>query len=135
MNLNKIGQFPENQLKNNNNKLPFINKNPSIINLLHYSNSQLTFFPNRNQIKIYPKNSRIISYGSFGVNIHTKLYRINDYLNRTNKEINPFITAFNFQRTRTVKERNEIKDKENKNVLKADTGLTYTGFYKNKKSG
>ena len=135
MNLNKISQFPENLKQKTSNNLPFIKKVPTVRKLLHYSNSYLTPFPSENQYKNYPKNTRIISYGSYGINIHTKLYRINDYLSRTNKEINPFRTTFNFMNRRNLNENMEIKRKDSFDKFKADTGLTYTGFYKNKKSG
>ena len=133
MNLNKIGQFPENLKQKTSSNLPFIKKVPTVRKLLHYSNSHLSPFPSENQYKSYPKNTRIISYGSYGINIHTKLYRINDYLSRTNKEINPFRTTFNFMKMRN--ENTDLKRKDSIDKFKADTGLTYTGFYKNKKSG
>jgi len=135
MYLNKLsGIVDYNQQIKKINQLPIIKKLPTIRKELHYSNSYITPVPNENNYKNYSKNSRIISHGTYGINIHTKLYRINDYLNMTNKEINPFKTINSFPRTKSVNDNIGIKMKDEFTQFKADTGKTYTCFYPLKKT-
>ena len=133
MNLNKFEILSDKNRQNNTNRLPFIKKVPTMKKIFHYSNSYLSSYPREIPNKIYPKNTRVISYGSYGVNIHTKLYRINDYLNQSKRETNPFRTSsFNFQKTRNIKNNKDKKKKEISDKIKADTGLTDSHFFKKK---
>ena len=132
MNLNKFPQLSEKNEQNNTNRLPFIKRVPQMKKIFHYSNSFLSSYPKEIPNKIYPKNSRVISYGSFGINIHTKLYRVNDYLNQSKKETNPFRSSFIFQKTRNINKNNEKNIEENMDKYKADTGLTDSRFFQPK---
>ena len=138
MYLNKLSRIADyNQQIKKTNQLPIIKKAPAIKKDLHHSNSYITPVPNENNFKNYSKNTRIISHGSYGINIHTKLYRINDYLsmtNMTNKDINPLKTINSFPRTKSVSDNIGLKMKDEITQFKADTGKTYTCFYQMKKN-
>ena len=126
-------QFRDNQQNTYFQKLPFFKKEPNLRKLLGYSNSYLTPAPEPNNLKFSSTNTRTISHGSFGINIHTKLYRISEYLNKTNREINLFKTTNFFPRTKSMNEISYINKKDDLDKFKADTGQTYQNFFKKKK--
>ena len=132
MSMNKNAEiFQTNTQTKNNNQFPIIKKIPTINKILRHSNSYLTPNPYENNLKKFTKNARIISYGPCGINIHTKFYRINDYLSRTNKDT--FQTTNTYQRSKSINENMEIKKKNDLQLFKADTGLTCNNFFtKNK---
>ena len=113
MNLYKKSEISENfNQSQKQSQLPKIKKIPSARKILQKSNSHLT--PNiygNNTNNNFAKNSRFISYGSQGINIHTKFYRINDYLNRTNKDSSFLQTTNTFLRTKSTNENTELKKK------------------------
>ena len=116
----------------NTNQLPIIRKIP-IFKKLNRSNSYLTSFPKGLfSYKNFSKKIRVISHGSYGIDVQTKLYRINDYLNQSNKFVNSFKIMGMFQGKENKNENTEIKKKDEMVMIKADTGLTYTNFFQRK---
>ena len=119
----------------NTNQLPIIRKIP-IFKKLNRSNSYLTSFPKGLfSYKNFSKKIRVISHGSYGIDVQTKLYRINDYLNQSNKFVNSFKIMGMFQGKENKNENTEIKKKDEMVMIKADTGLTYTNFFQRKNIG
>ena len=136
MNLNKKSEISENFIQSQKQtQLPIIKKIPAARKILHRSNSYLTPNLYGNNFKNYfAKNARVISYGSQGIDIHTKFYRINDYLSRTNKDINLLQTTNTFLRNKSTNENTELKKKNEIQSFNADIGMTSSNYFPKKKS-
>ena len=136
MNLYKKSEISENfNQSQKQSQLPKIKKITSARKILQKSNSHLT--PNiygNNMNNNFAKNSRFISYGSQGINIHTKFYRINDYLNRTNKDSSFLQTTNTFLRNKSTNENTELKKKNEIQQFNADIGMTSSNYFQKKKS-
>ena len=136
MNLNKNSEISENLIQTQKQtQLPIIKQIPAAGKILHRSNSFLTPNLYGNNIKNYfAKNARVISYGSQGIDIHTKFYRINDYLSRANKDSNLLQTTNTFLRNKSTNENTELKRKNEIQPFNADIGMTSTNYFQRKKS-
>ena len=125
----------KNTYTKNQEQLPLIKKIPANQNILHRSNSYLTPIPYGNSLKTYfPKNARVISYGSNGISIHTKFYRINDYLNRTNKDLNLVQTTNTFLRNKSTNDNTDLKKSNEIQTFNVETGMISTNYFPKKKS-
>ena len=112
-------------------KLPYIQKKINPIRTLLESSSQSysTLVPKNTNFYFYPRRSQ----GLPKEKINTKLYKVNDYISMTNKNINSFNNINIINRTRNKK---EIKNsKNNRSDIKQDIGKTYTHLYRNSSTG
>ena len=115
-------------------QLPLIKKIPVDNKILHRSNSYLTPIPYGNSLKTsFPKNSRVISYGSNGINIHTKFYRINDYLSRAHKDLNLLQTTNTFLRNKSTNDNTDLKKSNEIQTFNVETGMVSTNYFPKKK--
>ena len=129
MNINK---YETNQKeKDISKKLPYIQKVNPIRTL--YENSSQSFsslIPKQNNLYFSPRKSQSLLKDK---NISTKLYKVNDYLNMTNKAINPFSRIYDIRKSRNQKQINNLKN--NRSEVQQETGSTFHHLYRNNSTG
>ena len=133
MNIIKHDSFKNNKKeKENFKKLPYIQKkiNPIRTVLESSSQSYSTLFPKKTNFYFNPRRSQGLPKEK---NINTKLYKVNDYLSMTNKDMNSFNNLNMTNRTRNKKEINNLKN--NRSDIKQETAKAYTYLYRNSSTG
>ena len=111
-------------------KLPYIQKINPVRTLLESSSKSFS--------SLFPKNNNYFNRRrSKGFirekNINTKLYKVNDYLSMTTKDINSFNNINSIKKTRNKKEITNLKN--NRSDIKQDTGKTINHLYRNNSTG
>ena len=111
-------------------KLPYIQKINPVRTLLESSSQSFSSLIPKNNIYFNPRKSQRLIREK---NINTKLYKVNDYLSMTTKEVNPFNNINSINKTRNKKEITNLKN--NRSDIKQDTGKTFNHFYRNSSTG